>query len=310
MIYDYVVDKTESALTVIKTLRGAGHIAYFAGGWVRDYVMKRPSDDIDIATSATVEQIQHLFKRTIPVGIAFGIVIVAIGPHQFEIATFRKDHAYVDGRRPTGIDPADPEQDAQRRDFTINGLFYDPLHEKIYDYVDGLADIRKGVIRAIGNPIDRFTEDRLRMMRAVRYSTRFDFPIESDTLQAILKLSSTLLPSVAMERIWQEFKKMSQFAHFDTGLITLHELKLLPAIFPQLQMLSVQDIQQLVDPLAHFPKEAPTIAELLELFPTSLCSKLLLFAIPLNSLKKTGILSSSISMQKDLLICPQVGNTN
>jgi poly(A) polymerase len=262
------MDHTQAALQVIKTLADAGHIAYFAGGWVRDYVMKHPSDDIDIATSANVDQIQQLFKRTIPVGVAFGIVIVAIGPHQFEVATFRKDRSYVDGRRPTGFDPADPEQDAQRRDFTINGLFYDPLHDKIYDYVEGLADIRKGVIRAIGNPIDRFTEDRLRMMRAVRYSTRFDFPIESDTLQAILKLSSTLLPSVAMERVWQEFKKMSQFAHFDTGLVTLHELKLLPTIFPQLQALSVPEIQNRVDFLATFPKETPPIAELLELFPT------------------------------------------
>ena len=267
IVYDCLVDHTEAALHVIKTLVDAGHIAYFAGGWVRDYVMKRPSDDIDIATSASVKQVQSLFKRTVPVGVAFGIVIVVIGKHQFEVATFRKDRGYVDGRRPTGIDPADPEEDAKRRDFTINGLFYDPLHDKIYDYVGGLADIKKGVIRAIGNPTDRFTEDRLRMMRAVRYSTRFNFPIESDTLQAILQLASTLLPSVAMERVWQEFKKMSQFAHFDTGLVTLHELKILPTIFPQLQKLSTQEIQTRVDLLSQFPKEAPTIAELLELFP-------------------------------------------
>lgn len=261
------MDHHQAALYVIKTLTQAGHIAYFAGGWVRDYIMKHPSDDIDIATSATVNQIRKIFPRTVPVGIAFGIVIVVIGTHQFEVATFRKDRAYEDGRRPTGFDPADPEQDAQRRDFTINGLFYDPLHDKIYDYVGGIADIKKGVIRAIGNPIDRFTEDRLRMMRAVRYSTRFDFPLESDTLQAILKLSSTLLPAVAMERVWQEFKKMSQFAHFDTGLVTLHELNLLPTIFPKLKDLSAAEIQKRLDCLSRFPKEAPPIAELLELFP-------------------------------------------
>lgn len=256
-----------AAVQVVKTLVEAGHIAYFAGGWVRDYLMKHPSDDIDIATSASVDEIQSLFPKTIPVGIAFGIVIVVIDSHQFEVATFRQDRGYVDGRRPTGIDPASPEVDAQRRDFTINGLFYDPLEDKIYDFVNGINDIRKGVIRAIGDPIERFTEDRLRMMRAVRYSTRFGFPIESDTLQAILKLSSTLLPSVAMERVWQEFKKMSHFAHFDTGLITLHQLNLLGTIFPQLKDLSVEEIQKRVEYIPQFPKNSPTIAELLELFP-------------------------------------------
>ncbi len=261
------MDHLEAAVEVVKTLGSAGHTAYFAGGWVRDYVMKHPSDDIDIATSASVEEIQKLFGKTIPVGVAFGIVIVVIENHQFEVATFRQDRGYVDGRRPTGIDPATPEVDAQRRDFTINGLFYDPLQEKIYDYVDGLHDIRKGVIRAIGDPIERFTEDRLRMMRAVRYSTRFGFPIESDTLQAILKLAPTLLPAVAMERVWQEFKKMSQFAHFDVGLITLHQLNLLGTIFPQLKDVSIQQIQKRVEYIPSFPKNSPPIAELLELFP-------------------------------------------
>ncbi len=262
-----IMDHKSAAIYVVKTLKEAGHIAYFAGGWVRDFIMKHPSDDIDIATSASVEEIQALFPKTIPVGVSFGIVIVVIQSHQFEVATFRKDRGYIDGRRPTGIDPAPPQVDAERRDFTINGLFYDPLEDKIYDFVGGKDDIRKGVIRAIGDPIERFTEDRLRMMRAVRYSTRFGFPIESDTLQAILKLSSTLLPSVAMERVWQEFKKMSQFAHFDSGLVTLHQLNLLPTIFPQLKELSTEHIQKRVKFISQFPKNAPTIAELLELFP-------------------------------------------
>lgn len=275
------MDHRQAAQHVIKTLDQSGHIAYFTGGWVRDFVMQHPSDDIDIATSASVEEIQKLFPKTIPVGVAFGIVIVVIGKHHFEVATFRQDHGYIDGRRPTGIAPASPEKDAQRRDFTINGLFYDPLHDKIYDYVGGLDDIRKGVIRAIGNPLERFTEDKLRMMRAVRYSTRFNFPIESDTLQAILKLSSSLLPSVAMERVWQEFKKMSQFDHFDSGLITLQKLNLLPTIFPALNNLSIDQIQKRVEIIPLFPKESPTIAQLLELFPhfsrqdaIDLCDKL------------------------------------
>lgn len=255
------------ATKVIKKLKDAGHTAYFAGGWVRDFIMKHPSDDIDIATSASVEQICTLFPKTIPVGVAFGIVVVVEDGAQFEVATFRKDRGYIDGRRPTGFDPATPEEDAQRRDFTINGMFFDPLEDKIYDYVEGQKDIKKGVIRAIGDPAERFLEDRLRMMRAVRYSTRFNFPIEPDTLQAILKQAPTLVPAVAMERVWQEFKKMSQFAHFDTGLVTLHQLNLLQTIFPDLKDVPIEEIQNRVRGIDNFPKGVPTIAELMELFP-------------------------------------------
>ncbi|HNA62073.1 MAG TPA: CCA tRNA nucleotidyltransferase [Rhabdochlamydiaceae bacterium] len=269
------MDHLQAATSVVRKLQESGFIAYFAGGWVRDHLMNHPSDDIDIATSASVTQVQQLFTKTIPVGVAFGIVIVVEEGHQFEVATFRKDRGYVDGRRPIGIDPATPEEDAMRRDFTINGLFYDPLQSKIYDFVGGEKDIKKGIVRAIGDPLERFAEDRLRMMRAVRYSTRFNFPIESDTLQAILSHAETLLPAVAMERIWQEFKKMSQFAHFDTGLITLHQLRLLPTIFPDLKEIPVEEIQNRVKAIERFPKRTPTIAELLELFPDSSLQKLL-----------------------------------
>jgi poly(A) polymerase len=263
------------ATTVVKKLTDAGHIAYFAGGWVRDFLMNRKSDDIDIATSASVDQIQKLFPKTIPVGVSFGIVIVVEEGHQFEVATFRKDHGYVDGRRPTGIDPTNPQEDALRRDFTINGMFYDPLTDKLYDFVGGQEDIRKGVIRAIGNPHERFLEDRLRMMRAVRYSTRFDFPIEPATYQAILDHATSLLPAVAMERIWQEFKKMSHFAHFDSGLETLHRLNLLPTIFPVLKGVPAEEIERRLAPLNNYPPESPAIAELIELFPNHSLEQLL-----------------------------------
>ena len=258
---------TPIASSIVEKLVQAGHKAYFAGGWVRDFLMDRPSDDIDIATSATVEEIQALFPKTIPVGIAFGIVIVVEQNHQFEVATFRKDEGYVDGRRPSQISPATAEEDAQRRDFTINGMFYDPITKELFDYVGGKKDLEKGVIKAIGNAHERFLEDRLRMMRAVRYSTRFNFPIESDTLQAILSHAESLLPAVAHERIWQEFKKMSQYEHFDTGLVILHKLKLLPTIFPSLSHMTIEEIQQRVSCIEHYPKKAPTIAQLLELFP-------------------------------------------
>ena len=146
-------------------------------------------------------------------------------------------------------------------------MFWDPLKEQLYDYVNGQEDLKKGIIRAIGNPHERFLDDRLRMMRAVRYSTRFNFPIEPATAQAILDHAPSLLPAVAMERVWQEFKKMSQFAHFDTGLVTLHKLDLLPTIFPQLKGIPAEEIQRRLIPLSSYPKQAPTIAELLELFP-------------------------------------------
>ncbi|NGX39997.1 MAG: CCA-adding enzyme [Chlamydiae bacterium] len=256
------------ASTVVKTLQEAGYIAYFAGGYVRDLLMKHPSHDIDIATNASVKEVEDLFPKTIPVGVAFGIVIVVIEGHQFEVATFRKDRGYVDGRRPTGIDPASPKEDAVRRDFTINGMFYDPITEALYDYVNGQKDIEKKIIRAIGNPDERFFEDRLRMMRAVRYSTRFGFPIEKKTGDAIRAKARDLLPSVAMERVWQEFKKMSHFAHFDEGLILLHELDLLPTIFPILKEVTLKEIKARAALIHKFPKDSPTFALLLELFPS------------------------------------------
>lgn len=261
------MNKLLAATAVVEKLQAAGYIAYFAGGWVRDYHMQHRSDDIDIATSASVEEIRKLFDKTIPVGVAFGIVIVVLQGEHFEVATFRKDRGYVDGRRPTGFDPASPEEDAKRRDFTINGMFYDPISKKLYDFVGGLDDIQRKIIRAIGNPHERFAEDRLRMMRAVRYSTRFKFPIEKATEKAILDHATELLPAVAHERIWQEFKKMASYGHFDEGLILMHRLNLLQTIFPELKEIPQNEIQERMKHLGRFPANSPPFAQLLELFP-------------------------------------------
>ena len=293
------------ATSIVKRLVDAGYTTYFAGGWVRDFLLQKPSDDIDIATNAPVEIVQSLFPKTVPVGVAFGIIIVIEDHHPFEVATFRKDRGYVDGRRPTGIDPATPEEDAQRRDFTINGLFYDPLQDQLHDFVDGQKDLKKGIIRAIGDPHARFLEDRLRMMRAVRYSTRFNFPIESETLQAILAHAPTLLPSVAMERVWQEFKKMSRFSHFDTGLITLHHLNLLPTIFPALRGIPLQEIQERCKVIEHFPKNTPTIVELLELFPHFSLEELLDLCAYLKLSKQERLFVTFYAHAKNLLTIPQ-----
>ncbi len=249
-----------TATKIVARLQKEGHIAYFAGGWVRDYLLKSPSDDIDIATSASVEEIQKLFSKTIPVGIAFGIIIVVEEGFHFEIATFRKEKEYTDGRRPSFIEKASAEEDAQRRDFTINGLFFDPIEEKLLDFVGGVEDLKQGVIKAIGDPHHRFLEDRLRMIRAIRYSTRFHFPIEFSTKQAILSHAKSLFPAVAIERVWQELQKMSRYRNFTNGLITLHELQLLQTIFPSLQDKPIPEIPTFAD-------NCPLILRLLHLFP-------------------------------------------
>ena len=256
-------------ISIIKKLYEEGFTSYVAGGWVRDFLMDHPSDYIDIATDASIEDVQKIFPKTIPVGVNFGIVVVVEKGHQFEVATFRKDQGYKDGRRPIGVEKATPEEDAKRRDFTINGMFYDPINENLYDDFDGQEDLKKGIIRAIGNPHKRFLDDRLRMIRAVRYASRFHFLIENETLKAILDHANDLFPALAIERVWNEFSKMAIFSNFDMALTTLQRLNLLPVIFPALKEVSTEEIEKRVAKLPHFPEEAPIISRILELFPNA-----------------------------------------
>lgn len=261
------MDVYKHAKSIVNKLARAGHIAYFAGGWVRDYVMGHPSQDIDIATSATPIEIMDLFPNTILVGLAFGVIIIPIEGHQFEVATFRKDLPYVDGRRPTGITHSSPQEDAYRRDFTINGMFYDPIEEVIHDYVHGREDIAKQIIRTIGNPQDRFFEDRLRMIRAFRFAARFGFTIEAETQEAIRENADKLFPSVAMERIWQEFTKMSYYPRFDHALVEMKRLFILDIIFPELEGMHLNDIKHQVSRFKYYPPTHPVILYIMELFP-------------------------------------------
>lgn len=262
------------ATDIVKKLVRSGYKAYFAGGWVRDYLMGHPSDDIDIATDAPPQVILDLFPHTILVGLAFGVVIVVSGGHQFEVSTFRRDIDYLNGRKPESIELSNPEEDALRRDFTINGMFYDPLEDKIYDYVQGMEDLKKGIIRTIGDPFERFFEDRLRMVRAVRFASRFGFPIDLDTQQAIRENAETLFPAVAMERIWNEFTKMSKYPRFEQAILEMHHLGLLQVIFPQLKNVHFHDIRQRVHVYPEFPKNTPTILYLTELFPNATLEEL------------------------------------
>jgi len=224
----------KNGIKIIKVLKKHGFIAYFAGGCVRDMIMKRDSYDYDIATNAHPEKIIELFPKTIPVGIQFGVVIVLLDNQQYEVATFRKDLDYKDGRHPESVLFTDPKEDAERRDFTINGLFYDPLADKILDFVDGIDDIKKGVIKAIGNPYDRFSEDKLRILRAVRFSARFKFPIEENTLIAIKKTASKI-NEVSPERIRDELIKIFMGPNRGNALQLLHDLEILQYILPEVE---------------------------------------------------------------------------
>src|SRR5438046_5415834 len=165
------VTMEDTARAVVTKLRDNNHVAYFAGGCVRDMVRRLPPQDIDIATDAHPKEVQKIFPRTYAVGAHFGVIVVLENGLQFEIATFRSDDVYLDGRRPSEVHFSSPEEDARRRDFTVNGMFFDPAKNELIDFVDGRTDLKAKLIRAIGDPTLRFSEDRLRMLRAIRFAT-------------------------------------------------------------------------------------------------------------------------------------------
>ena len=201
------IEPREAARDVARRLVEAGHRALFAGGCVRDRLLGGSPQDFDIATSATPEEIQRVFPKARGVGEAFGVMLVRNGGHTFEVATFRKDGPYKDGRRPTEVTFSDEFEDAQRRDFTVNGIFEEPETGTPVDYVKGRADIEARRIRAIGDPHARISEDRLRMLRAVRFAARLGFDIEPVTADAIRAHAGELM-SVSPERVGEETRKM------------------------------------------------------------------------------------------------------
>lgn len=222
----------EKAVSLVKTLRKAGYEAYWAGGSVRDLIMGTEPDDYDIATNAQPEEVMKLFKNTIPVGVAFGVVRVRLDDDEFEVAAFRSDGRYIDGRHPETVTFSDAREDAKRRDFTINGMFYDPEEGIVIDYVEGQADIKKGVIRAIGDAGKRFEEDRLRMIRAVRFSARFGFPIEPETEKALRRFVEKI-PSISGERIRDELEKMLCGPKPADSMRLLHQTGIMKVILPE-----------------------------------------------------------------------------
>ncbi len=225
-----------AAASIVRKLQENGFVAYFAGGSVRDALRGTAPKDIDIATSAKPEQVQSLFHRTIPVGVQFGVVRVLESDLEFEVATFRSDGKYLDGRHPANIAFSTPEKDAVRRDFTVNGIFYNPVEDRIIDFVGGREDLARKMIRAIGPPSERFAEDRLRMLRAVRLASTLAFEIEFGTWSAIRAEADKIL-AVSPERIREELLKILVDAHRLRGFDLLDKSGLLAVILPEVEAL-------------------------------------------------------------------------
>jgi putative nucleotidyltransferase with HDIG domain len=222
------------AVSIVRKLRQRGFVAYFAGGSVRDALLGFSPKDIDIATSARPEEVHQLFRRTIGVGIQFGVQRVIEEDLDFEVSTFRSDYAYVNGRRPVGVHFASPEEDAARRDFTVNGMFYDPIDKQLIDYVGGQEDLRKGVIRAIGVAADRFREDRLRLLRAIRFAAHLEFEFEANTWAALRDQAEKIVV-VSPERIRDELLKILADRHRLRGFEMLDLSGLLAVILPEVE---------------------------------------------------------------------------
>ncbi len=224
------------ARKIVRTLQQAGHVAYYAGGCVRDELRGVEPKDYDIATDATPQQVRSLFKRTHEVGAHFGVISVLDQGAEFQVATFRADGEYVDGRHPAQVTFTSAEEDARRRDFTINGMFKDPITGKVIDYVGGREDLKRGVLRAIGDASERFHEDRLRLLRAVRFATTLELEIEPSTWQAV-RTHAHALGQVSAERIREELLRILQSPHRVRGLDLLESSGLLTMTLPEVAAL-------------------------------------------------------------------------
>ena len=248
-------NEREFSIEVVQRLCDAGFEALWAGGCVRDLLLGREPGDYDVATNARPEEVRDLFKRTLNVGAAFGVMIV-LGRKtqgQIEVATFRADGEYLDGRRPNEVTFCSAEHDALRRDFTINGMFYDPMTEEVVDYVGGREDLKAGVIRAIGNPQDRFEEDKLRLLRAVRFAARLNFELEQKTANAVAEMAPQITV-VSAERIADELRKMLRHPNRAIAIRMARQTGLLVAVLPELAQ--TEDWELLHRTLRRLPEHA------------------------------------------------------
>src|SRR2546423_1732237 len=223
----------KTAREVAHRLRAAGHIAYFAGGCVRDMVRGLAAKDFDVATNATPDVVQSIFPNTYAVGAHFGVIVVVENEFNFEVATFRSDGAYLDHRHPVEVRFSAPEEDAKRRDFTINGMFVDPEKNEVIDFVGGRDDLKAKLVRAIGDPAARFNEDRLRMLRAVRFATVLDYKIDNQTWDALVA-HAVSINEISAERIREELLKIFLSPDRVRGWDLLDQSGLLRTILPEL----------------------------------------------------------------------------
>jgi poly(A) polymerase len=234
------VSAREIAISVVQRLRGEGHEAYLAGGCVRDMLLHRPPQDYDIATSARPEDLQLIFPQTVPVGAQFGVVLVLIQGEAFEVASFRYDGPYLDGRRPAEVRYGSLQEDIERRDFTINGMMYDPVDDRVIDLVGGQRDLTRRMIRAIGDPRLRFQEDRLRMLRAVRFAASLNFAVDAETFDAIRQLAPSIA-QIAWERIGDEVTRLLTEGGARRGFEMLDESGLLAVLLPEISALKATE---------------------------------------------------------------------
>jgi poly(A) polymerase len=219
-------------MSIVRRLKQAGFEAYFVGGCVRDFVRGVTPGDYDIATSALPDQVTALFERTLTVGAKFGVIMVIADGHPYEVATFRSDDIYEDGRRPTCVHFSSVREDVFRRDFTINGLLMDPETHQIIDYVDGLADIDRKVLRTIGDPSIRFNEDYLRMLRAIRFAANLDYAMDPAT-QSAIQANAANIKGISAERIAEELRKILTRGGARLGFELMADTGLLQQILPE-----------------------------------------------------------------------------
>ncbi len=235
------VDKRKQAEEIVLRLKKAGHEAYFVGGCVRDFVMGVIPDDFDIVTSALPDQVTALFNRTVAIGAKFGVIAVIVEGQPYEVATFRSDDVYIDGRRPSQVHFTCAKEDVFRRDFTVNGLLMDPVTGEITDYVDGLTDIREKIIRTIGDPDQRFQEDHLRMLRAIRFTANMNFNLDAFTQEAISKNVSQI-KTISAERLQDELTKLISRGGAQRGLELMAQTGMLREILPEVA--AMQGVEQ------------------------------------------------------------------
>ena len=228
-------ERKQHALQVIQTLHQAGFLAFLVGGCVRDLLLNREPADYDVSTDATPDDVMRIFPKTYAVGAQFGVVLVAVGENEtVEVATFRNDLGYSDGRHPDEVRfSKTPQEDVQRRDFTINGLLLDPLTDEVLDYVGGRKDLEQGIIRTIGDPEKRFGEDKLRMLRAVRFASRFGYILEMNTMTAMQKLAPQI-SQVSAERVRDELTKMLTEGKARLAFFMLYASRLLQQVLPEI----------------------------------------------------------------------------